>query len=157
VKKQQESEMASRRARVVAIIAVAAALMNCSGTSEPRSPDAPLTADVDRARSAWLGDHPLAYRFEVAVASSWFPMSGYYRVQVSDGRVVAAVSATLQVVADFTLTVDTIWDHLLAARARGELNSALFNLRGVPVETDMGPWPVDGGVHYSVRNFAISR
>jgi len=157
MKKQQESEVDSRRAHVVAIIAVAAALLNCSGTSEPRSPDGLLHADVDRARSAWLGDHPLAYRFEVAVASSWFPKSGYYRVLVSNGQVVAAVSSTLQVVADFTLTVDTIWDYLLAARARGELNSALFNVRGVPVETDMGPWPVDGGVHYSVRNFVESR
>jgi hypothetical protein len=146
--------MDSTGARVVGIMAVAAALLNCSGTGEPRGPDGPLSADVDRARSAWLGDHPLAYRFEVAVASSWFPRSGYYHVQVSNGQVVAAVSSTLQVVADFTLTVDTIWDHLLAARARGELNSALFNVRGVPVETDMGPWPVDGGLHYWVRHFA---
>jgi hypothetical protein len=59
-------------------------------------------------------------------------------------------------VANFTLTVDTIWEMLLAARASGELNSAVFNQRGVPVEADMGPWPVDGGVRYSVRNFTES-
>jgi len=149
--------MDSRCARVVAIIAVATALLSCSGTTEPRGPDGPLYTDVDLARSAWLGDHPLAYRFDVAIASSWFPPSGYYHVQVSHGQVVTAVSSTLQFVADFTLTVDTIWDHLLAARARGELNSALFDGRGVPIETDMGPWPVDGGVHYSVRNLVGGR
>lgn len=143
--------MDGRCARAAAIVAVAAALLNCSGTTEPRH------TDVDLARSAWLGNHPQAYSFEVAIATSWFPKSGYYHVQVSIGQVVAASDSAGRAVADFTLTVDGIWDQLLAARARGELNSALFNRRGVPVESDMGPWPVDGGVHYSVRSFAESR
>jgi len=103
------------------------------------------------------GVRPLAYTFEVATASSWLPRSGYYRVQVSNGQVVAARDSSGQAVADFGITVDGIWDELLEHRARGELNSARFDERGVPVEVDMGPWAVDGGVHYSVRNFAASR
>lgn len=135
----------------IAAIAVATTVMSCSGATEPRY------ADVDVARRVWLANHPRAYSFEVATASSWFPKSGYYRVQVADGQVVAASDSTGKAVANFTVTVDGIWDALLAARTRGELNSAVFNLRGVPVETDFGPWPVDGGVHYSVRNFAAGR
>lgn len=137
------------RATVIAIVSTA--ILGCSGTTtEPRH------GDVDLARSVWLTSHPQAYSFEVAKASSWFPSAGYYRVQVSNGRVIAATDPTGKAVANFTLTVDTIWDLLLAARARGELNSAVFNQRGIPVESDMGPWPVDGGVHYSVRNFTES-
>jgi len=142
--------MSGRWARIAAT-AVAATLLSCSGATEPRH------ADVDLARSVWLANHPQAYSFEVATASSWFPKSGYFRVQVSNGQVVAASDSAGHAIANFTLTVDLIWDQLLAARARGELNSALFNQRGVPVESDMGPWPVDGGVHYSVRIFAGSR
>ena len=143
--------MDSRSARAVAIVAVATVQLSCAGTTEP------LHTDVNLARAAWLGAHLQAYRFEFASASSWFPKSGYYSVQVSNGQVVAASDSAGGAAPDFTLTVDTIWDRLLSARARGELNSALFNRRGVPIETDMGSWPVDGGVHYSVRNFAEIR
>lgn len=141
----------SRRWARFGVVGIAATLLGCSKPTEPRH------ADVDLARSVWLADHPRAYTFEVATASSWFPKSGYFLVQVSDGQVLAASDSTGKAVTNFTLTVDGIWDRLLAARARGELNSALFNQRGVPVESDMGPWPVDGGVHYSVRNFAAHR
>lgn len=134
----------------IAAIGFATALLSCSGATEPRH------VDVDLARTVWLTNHPRAYSFEVATATSWFPKSGYYRVQVSDGQVVAARDSSGKVVDNFSLTVDGIWDQLLAARAKGELNSAFFNQRGVPVESDMGPWPVDGGVHYSVRNFTAS-
>jgi len=134
-----------------ATITLAITLLGCSSTTEP------LGNHVDFARALWLGRRPSAYTFEVATASSWLPRSGYYRVQVSNGQVVAARDSSGQAVADFGITVDGIWDELLEHRARGELNSARFDERGVPVEVDMGPWAVDGGVHYSVRNFAASR
>jgi hypothetical protein len=54
-------------------------------------------------------------------------------------------------------TIDEIWNRILDARERGQLNSAQFDRQGVPVESDMGPWPVDGGVHYSVRAFTKMR
>jgi hypothetical protein len=83
-----------------------------------------------------------------------FPRSGYYWVRVVNGQVVETRDAAGAPVVGFTLSIDAIWDRLLAARANGELNSALFNRQGVPLETDMGPWELDGGVHYSVRRFS---
>jgi uncharacterized protein DUF6174 len=143
--------MRSNWVRATALGIVSTAILGCSETAtEPRH------TDVDLARSVWLTSHPQAYSFEVATASSWFPSAGYYRVRVSNGQVISATDPTGKPVANFTLTVDTIWDYVLAARARGELNSAVFNQRGIPVEADMGPWAVDGGVRYSVRNFTQS-
>jgi hypothetical protein len=143
--------MGSNLVRVVATIIASTAILACSETTT-----GPRHTDVDLARTVWLTNHPQAYSFEVAKASSWFPSAGYYRVEVSNGQVVAAVDPTGIPVANFTLTVDTIWEMLLVARASGELNSAVFDQRGIPVEADMGPWAVDGGVRYSVRNFTES-
>ncbi len=139
--------MGTSLVRAIAITMVSAAILGCSDSTEPRH------TDVDAARSVWLSNHPQAYSFEVSTATSWFPSAGYIRVQVSNGQVIAATDPAGAPVANFSLTIDTIWDELLAARERGQLNSAVFTQRGVPVESDMGPWPVDGGVHYSVRNF----
>jgi Family of unknown function (DUF6174) len=133
----------------IVMLATSIALLGCSSATEPGS-----SIDVDTARARWLALRPSAYSFDVAPSSSWFPATGYYHVEVSAGQVVAARNPAGQTVADFTLTVDRIWDELLAARAINELNATHFDLRGVPLETDMGPWPVDGGRHYSVRNFA---
>ena len=105
----------------------------------------------------WLALRPQAYTFEVQPSGSWFAPSGYYRIQVSAGQVISARNPDGQVVTDFALTVDGIWDQLLAARASNELNSARFDARGVPLESDMGEWAVDGGRRYSVRSFAVSR
>jgi hypothetical protein len=149
LREHAERDMSIRWLRTTTIGVVAAGLMSCSAATEPHS-------DVDRARAAWLTGKPAAYSFEVESHFSMFPKSGYYRVQVSNGQVVSAVNPDGEPVTDFRLTIDRIWDSVLAARSRGELNSALFDHRGVPVEVDMGPWPVDGGVHYSVRNFAAS-
>jgi len=93
----------------------------------------------------------------VAFASSWSPMSGYTRVQVHDGEVVEATDSAGTPLDDFTTTVDSLWNRLLAARERGELNSASFDRHGVPVKFDYGPWEVDGGVGYWVRNFTSIR
>lgn len=110
-------------------------------------------SDVDAAREAWLEANFSDYRFEVAIATSWVPQSGYYQVHVRDRAVIAATDSDGDPVSLFAVTIDQIWDELLAARDAGQLNSATFDRRGVPLEIDFGPWPVDGGVHYSVRNF----
>ena len=143
--------MARTWMRLATIMVAWATLLSCSDATGPRY------ADVDLARNLWLGSRPEAYTFEVATESSWFPKSGYFRVEVLAGGVVSARDATGQVVPGFTLTVDKIWDQLLAARANGQLNSATFDRLGIPVECDMGPWPVDGGVRYWIRDFAKTR
>ena len=78
----------------------------------------------------------------------------YYRVTVIGGDVVTATDANGAQVDGFDTTIDLIWDRVLANRANHQLNAAEFDARGVPIEVDYGPWPVDGGVHYSVRNFS---
>ena len=115
------------------------------------------SSDVDTSRSRWLAGNVTDYTFEVAIQTSWFPRSPFIQVDVADGMVVSAREIEGEVLEEFTLTVDSIWNQLLEARAQGQLNSATFNHRGVPIEIDFGPWAVDGGVHYSVRRFASSR
>jgi hypothetical protein len=102
----------------------------------------------------WLSEGATTYSFELATTSPWFPKGGYVAVQVSGGRVVATGAADGESApVSPPPTIDEIWDRILDARARGQLNSAQFDRHRVPVESDMGPWPVDGGVHYSVRRF----
>jgi len=140
------------RRRFAGLLA-SALLAGCStSTTEP------LHGDVDRARAAWLAQGATSYSFELATASSWFPKGGYVAVEVRDRRVVATVAPVGEPSpAGVPPTLDEIWARILDARERGQLNSAQFDRRGVPVESDMGPWPVDGGVHYSVRGFTTSR
>jgi hypothetical protein len=139
--------------RTFAGLIASALLIGCSAaTTEP------LHGDVDRARQAWLAGSATSYSFELATASSWFPKGGYVFVEVNDGRVVATVApAGEPSPAGVPPTIDEIWNRILDARERGQLNSAQFDRQGVPVESDMGPWPVDGGVHYSVRAFTKTR
>jgi len=85
------------------------------------------------------------------------PRSGYYTIRVVDRKVVEAYRPNGEPAPDLALTVDEIWDEILAARASGELNSVLFDRRGVPIEADMGDWALDSGHRYSVRNFVPSR
>ena len=135
--------------RTVAVLLASASLIGCSATTEP------LHGDVDRARATWLREGATSYSFELATASSWFPKSGYVVVQVNDRRVAGVDGGPAPTFPPPTL--DEIWDRILDARERGQLNSAQFDRHGVPVESDTGPWPVDGGVHYSVRAFTKTR
>jgi hypothetical protein len=129
-------------------------LLGCSSGSA-RSVTGPLSTDVDAARTRWLSIRPQAYSFEVQTSSSWSQPGGYYRVLVVNGEVAEARTPTGAATINPLPTIDSIWDQILSARAKAELNAAEFDAQGVPVESDMGPWPVDGGVHYSVRNFVI--
>ena len=109
--------------------------------------------DIDRARRDWLARDVRSYSFEVSTKTSWFPSIGYVRVQVANRQVASATAPDGKPLAGFTLTIDEIWDRILDARTRDQVNSVSFTAQGVPVETDLGPWPVDGGAHYSVRAF----
>ena len=69
--------MFTNRARAIAIVTASMTLLACSeAATEPRH------GDIDLARTAWLGNHPHADSFEVAIETSMLPRSGYYRVQV---------------------------------------------------------------------------
>jgi hypothetical protein len=142
--------MRTRISFVVMSLALLAAVPGCESTR-------PFISDVNLARQVWVRSRPTAYRFEVASASSWFPKSGYTRVEVEDGVVVEATDPEGNPTENFTLTVDSLWGLLLAARERGELNSARFDRNGVPVKFDYGPWELDGGVGFWVRNFVRRR
>lgn len=129
--------------RPVAVVALI--LTSCDSPTEARQ------SDVDVARAAWLQNAPTSYRFEIAI-TSMIPQTPFYRVRVTNGEVVEATDPDGNAV-QFNKTLDDIWDEVLEARARGDLNAVSFDSNGVPVEVDKGYWPVDGGVHYAIRNF----
>jgi hypothetical protein len=118
-------------------------------------PAGPAISDVDTARAAWLRTSPDDYTFEIASASSWFPRSGYYRVVVED-REVVSVTAPDGSTFHLAITIDELWERILAARAANQLHRAQFSANGVPLDVDYGPWEVDGGVRYWIRNFRAS-
>lgn len=140
-------------ARVTILLFISVVVLMQEGCSQPTEPH----SDVRAARRVWLASNVTDYTFELAITSSWVPKSDYYRIRVAGRKVIAVTTPGGERVENLTLTIDDIWDALLAARASGDLNSVVFNSRGVPVETDMGDWPVDAGVHYSVRKFVPSR
>ena len=143
---------------LAAAVASLTALFGCYEPTEPYHTDDPdYHTDIDLAREAWLATHPLEYTFEVARASSWFAESGYKQVEVSEGIVVSATDPNGRPIEGFSLTLDTLWTYALTARTSGELNSALFDSQGVPIEVDWGRWEVDGGVRYRVQDFARLR
>ena len=140
------------KTRTLARVVASAWLVGCSAVLTQ-----PEHSDIDRARRDWLEEDIPSYSFEVSTASSWFPASGYVRVQVVNRQVVSATKPDGTPLAGYTLTIDEIWARILDARDRGHVNSVSFTSQGVPIETDLGPWPVDGGVHYSVRAFEPAR
>lgn len=137
----------------MSFVVMSLALLTVPGCDSTR----PFTLDVDLARQIWLRSRPAEYSFELASQSSWFSKSGYTRVNVEDGVVVEATDPEGNPSENFTTTVDTLWDRLLAARERDELNSARFDRNGVPVEINYGPWELDGGIAFWVRNFVRRR
>lgn len=98
-----------------------------------------------------------SYTFEVAMDFAMMPRSGYYTIRVVDRKVVEAYRPNGEPAPDLALTVDEIWDEILAAHASGDLNHVSFDGRGVPIEADIGDWALDAGHRYSVRNFVPSR
>lgn len=137
--------------RLVAVGAVALLVLACS------DPTGPVHGDIPRARATWLAASIDDYRFEVSTASSWFPRSGYVSVRVVDGEVVSAMDDDGDPVEQFDLTIEELWSHLLKAHADGQLHQARFGRWGVPVEVNLGPWELDGGAAYWIRDFEPER
>lgn len=107
------------------------------------------------ARRAWLALNARSYTFEVSLQAS-MPGTGYYRIRVVDRRAVEAYRPGGEPEPDLNLTIDDIWDEVLAHAGR-DLNYARFDRRGVPIEVDIGEWAADGGYRFDVRNFVLSR
>ena len=112
--------------------------------------------DILAARMEWQRMNARDYSFEMATQFSMFPSSGYVRIRVVDREVVEALDANGQPVQS-QRTLESVWRDILAAHENGEVNLVRFSNRGVPLEIDLGPWEVDGGRHYSVRNFSRQR
>jgi hypothetical protein len=56
------------------------------------------------------------------------------------------------------LTIDQLWDLLIAARARGETLAELqYSGEGIPIRAMMGSFADDGGVLYRLRAFEPTR
>ena len=76
---------------------------------------------------------------------------------VANGQVVGARKSSGESTPTFALRIDALWNEILAARQNGSLHSAEFTLTGVPLDVDMGDWALDSGVHYTIRNFSVTR
>ena len=120
--------------------------------------DREFDRDFDAARRRWLAARPADYTFDFHLQTAWFPPGDYTRIEVRDGRVVAARNARTGAPSpiEHLRTIDEIWDRLVAARDRRETLSQLrFNLIGAPLDAMVGTFANDGGVHYSVRRFTV--
>jgi hypothetical protein len=138
------------RASSTALLAIL--VFGCSS----RSATEPRTTDPDVAYAQWSAFHPPSYTFDFGVRTSMTPARTYH-VTVANGQVVDARTLFGAAISSFTFTIDTLWNEIHRARESGSLNSAVFSLSGVPLDTDMGEWASDGGVHYTVSNFSVTR
>src|SRR2546423_12697815 len=115
--------MIDRIIRLVIAGCMSAAILSCSSSTEP-------TSSISAARRSWLLHRPLDYEFEESSAGAWFPRSGFRHVQVSDGRVVMAVDSSGKTIPNYTTTIDSIWNRLLAAQSKGRVFIAAFDRDG---------------------------
>lgn len=112
----------------------------------------PANSDIDRAHLDWVANRTASYTFHVTIASSWSP-ARFYTVRVENHEVIERVEFPSG--ARFTdgETIDDIWNAILRARTRNEVNQVKFDALGIPLLADVGPWPVDGGVSWQARNY----
>lgn len=130
-------------AALIAIFAI-----GCASSTEPH------TVDVALAHAQWLRFHPGSYSFDLSMWAST-PPAGPFRITVTNGQMTSAVDPSGRAIQFSAFTIDSLWARILSARQSGTLNSAEFMLSGVPTDADMGVWASDGGVHYTIRNFAV--
>ena len=140
--------MLPRIRSVAATLALASLATGCLWPTDP------LHSDIDRAYAAWTRYRTPNYRFDVQIASFAGDGEGWHRVTVYDGKPVEVIDPSGQRLAEWHATIDSIWEHVLSARAHDEVNRALFDNRGVPIELDVGSWVLDSGVRYTVRAYA---
>lgn len=136
--------------RLGSIALLAILTLGCHSTTEPS------IRNVGFAYERWAASHPSSYQFDLTITAST-PRHGPLHITVAHDQVVSAIDDSGAPIAGFTTTIDTIWRDVLDSRARGDLNSAEFTFTGVPIEVDMGNWALDSGVHYSIRNFSVTR
>jgi hypothetical protein len=139
--------MSPRIRSLLAILALAGPALGCLWPTDP------LHSDIDRAYAAWTRHRAPNYRFDVQITSFAGHSEGWHRVTVYDGQPVEVIDPSGQPLAEWHSTIDSIWEHVLSAQAQGEVNKAVFDNRGVPVELDVGSWVVDSGVRYAVRAY----
>jgi hypothetical protein len=84
------------------------------------------------------------------------PSRGAIHIAVANGQMTSARDGSGTPIEFSAITIDTLWARTLSAQQKGTLNSAEFTLSGVPTDVDMGDWALDGGVHYTVRHFALT-
>lgn len=117
----------------------------CSDPVEPHG-------DVAAAYVDWLRGNYSDYVFDISTAWSMTPRSPYYRVRVEGDSVVSATDENGDR-SRSAATIDDVWRWILTAHEAGELNSARFDRRGVPLEVDMGDRARDGGGAVWIRSF----
>lgn len=131
--------------RLLTVVVGAFAFLGCGDGVAPV-----LHSDIERARADWLASRPPSYLFEVTIDG----MSGKHRhrITVENHVVVSAVQLGGGSVQS-NLTIEEIWTYILRAAERNQVNSVLFDGRGIPVYTDVGVWALDSGVFYEITRF----
>ena len=108
--------------------------------------------DIDQARADWLANRRASYSFEVTIQSSWSPATPY-SVRVVNGVVVERVDLLSGTKSTDGETIDDIWDAILQARNRNQVNEVRFSVLGIPVMADVGIWAIDGGLSWQVTRY----
>jgi hypothetical protein len=124
-------------------------IIGCASSTAPR------TNDVAFAYARWSGFHPSSYSFDLSTRSAMLSSPGADHITVANGQMVSVLDPSGTRIQFVAFTIDTLWARIRAAQQNGTLNSAEFTLSGVPTDVDMGTWANDGGIHYTIRNFAV--
>ena len=131
------------RRRLIAAVLLTGATAACSDPLAPHS-------DIDAARADWLAAGITDYRFELRI-DAFLGTEGYIAIRVEDGTVVSVDNGAGEPWE--RITIAELWDAILAARESGNLNYAVFDGRGVPVQFSVGSLADDSGARYLVRRF----
>ena len=130
-------------------LAIAIGALALQGCGEPLAV-APHN-DVDRARADWIAQRPANYTYEVKTLSMTGPTSR--RITVRNSVATETVNTATGVITPGGMTIEDIWTQILAERQNNQLHSATFDSRGIPLTSDMGFWPADGGRSYTITGF----
>jgi len=132
---------------------VAVPLMVFLSSCDRSDPIHVLSDTIEEAHGAWVDFGATDYGFEI-ISTTVFSAT-YRDVAVQEGSVVSALGSDGIQVSGHTPTIDTLWQQILAAGARGDLHFASFDERGVPDVVDYGDWDLDGGVRHRIVSFEL--
>jgi hypothetical protein len=134
--------------RIRFLVALSAlVLQGCGDGLAPK-----VHTDIARARIDWLANRSPNYTFQVTAASSWNPPT-LYSVKVENHELVEMIEYPSNSRSTQGYTIDDIWDLIIQFQNDGQLHSAKFDDRGVPISSSMGAWEVDGGLSFEVQHF----